>query len=777
MQTTIQWLALAVLLASSSVAAQVANCPFNVDGTGTRADSLRDGVQMLRYAQGIRGRALVEETAAAGVDLDALATTVAQNIASREARLDVNGSGAFDVADATAIMRVLLGYNTGRLLPVTATATSDPRGAGKFAIRDTDAAVQLYLDGGCTSSAVSEQQEISRFLTQTTFGASKTDVIAFQSLAQDTAVSGSAVRRRASTWINAQMALPIGATHYDYINTPANGCGDLFDCRMGTNYARHSFWQQALTRNDQLRQRMAFALSQIFVVSTNSNINNHFQLASYMDLMHKHAFGNYRDLLEDVSRSPAMGVYLSHLRNNGASANPNENYAREVLQLFSIGLVQLENNGRPKAGNTPTYDEDVIRAFARVFTGMSYDDRRTAAQRCPSNANEVIPNYGWSPTSGCADVGFETSRFDMSAFARPMMMYDGYHSALEKRLLQYDTAAAASPDPRCSAARIDASKVLPAIAPEAGITRGTRVSKATADAMMSRAIDNIFCHPNVGPFISEQLIRFFVTSTPSPEYVARVTAVFNDSNGAASGGVRGDFKAVLRAILLDSEAIAPAALANADRERFGKLKEPMIRFTSIFRAFPEPNIAGLTGRRRIDNVSGLENGLSQGPYQSPTVFNFFHPEFSPPGPILNANAFGPEFEITTTTSIAGTQNFMGDVVTRRPPSASAYVDYGIRYPSTGSCQLDPNAAGGVVVNDCIFMNMSDLQAISLDSGAMIDYLNLVLMGGRLPESIKDSYVQALNAAYPVVDDPVRKRDRVRAAMWLAVQSPEFQIQY
>ncbi len=777
MQMAFRWLAVAALAASFSATAQVANCPFNVDGTGTRADSLRDGVQLMRYAQGLRGRALVEETAASGTDLDALAATVAQNISSRAAQLDVNGSGAFDVADATAIMRVLLGYNTGGLLPIASAATSDPRGAGKFAVRDTDAAVKLYLDGGCTSSPVTEQQAVSRFLTQATFGASKSDIIAFQSLAQDSAVTGDAVKKRASTWINAQMTLPIGATHYDYINTPVNGCGDLFDCRNSSNYARHSFWQQALTRNDQLRQRMAFALSQIFVVSTNSNVNNPFQLAAYMDVMHKNAFGNYRDILENVSRSPAMGVYLSHLRNDGVSANPNENYAREVLQLFSVGLVQLDNNGRPKSGNIPTYDEETIRAFARVFTGLSYDDQRTAAQRCPSNPNETIPNYGWSPTSGCADVGFETSRYDMSAFVRSMRMYDGYHSALEKRLLQYETASAASPDSRCSAANIDANKVLPAIAPEAGITRGTRVSRATADAMMSRAIDNIFCHPNVGPFISEQLIRFFVTSTPSPEYVARVTAVFNDSNGAATGGVRGDFKAVLRAILLDDEAIAPMTLADASREKFGKLKEPMIRFASVFRAFPQPSIAGLTGRRRIDGVNGFENGLGQGPYQSPTVFNFFHPEFSPPGPVFNANAFGPEFEITTTTSIAGTQNFMGDVVTRRPPAASAYVDYGIRYPSGGSCQLDPAVAGGVIVNDCIFMNMSDLQAIALDASAMIDYVNLVLMGGRLPESVKASYVQALSTAYPVLDDPVRKRDRVRAAMWLAIQSPEFQIQY
>ncbi len=752
----------AVAMFASTSHAQISSCPFNADGTGTTADALRDGVLLARYTRGVRGAALVAET-------NANAANVESNIASNLTRLDVDASGAFDTADALLIMRVLLGYNTGTLLPV-ATPT-----AGKFATRDTNAAIKAYLDGGCSSSSLLEQQDASRFLTQSTYGAKRSDITGLVALGGTGPTTDDAFKRKARTWIANQTALGIGAKHFDYVNTPSNGCTNQLDCRFNSSFARHSFWQQALTRNDQLRQRMALALSEILVVSTNSNVQNPFEVASYMDLMAANAFGNYRDVLESVVRSPAMGSFLSHLRNNGASETPNENFAREVLQLFSIGLVPINVAG-VQISNTPTYDEDTVRGFARVFTGLSFDDRRTAAQRCPTATTETIPNFFWGPTSTCSTVGSETAKFDMSAFARPMVIYPGYHSNKEKRLLQYDTANSASPDINCTAARIDASKLLPAIAPEAGVTSGTRVSTATGNVMLSRAIDNIFCHPNVGPFISEQLIRFFVTSTPSPEYVARVSAVFNDNgNINTSTGRRGDLKAVITAILLDDEALKPGQLSDTAREKFGKLKEPIVRFSAILRAFPHPTIAGHSGRRLIDGINGVESGIAQGPYQSPSVFNFFHPEFSPPGPIKNVNAFGPEFEITTTTSIAGTQNTLGTLITRRPPTSSVYADYGLRTPNSGgACTL---GTAPEVITDCIFLDFSDLQPMALDADMLLDYANLVLLGGRLPASVKASYATALNSAYPVLDTPARKRDRISAALWLAVQSPEFQIQY
>jgi uncharacterized protein (DUF1800 family) len=741
--------------------AQIVNCPFNADGAGTTADALRDGVLLARYARGIRGAALVAET-------NANATTVEANIAANIARLDVNASGAFDTADALLIMRVLLGYNTATLLPVGAPA------AGKFATRDTDTTIKAYLDGGCTSTTLAEQQAASRFLTQATYGAKRSDITNFVALAGSGPSTDDAFKRKARTWINNQAAIGIGAKHFDYVNTPSIGCADQLECRFSSKYARHSFWQQSLTRDDQLRQRMSFALSEIFVVSTNSDVNNPFQVAAYMDLMAANALGNYRDLLEGVVRSPAMGVFLSHLRNNGASETPNENFAREVLQLFSVGLVSLNNSGVP-IGTTPTYDEDTVRGFARIFTGLSYDDKRTATQVCPDGRTDTIPNFYWSPASSCSIVGSEKIKFDMLGYARPMVIYPGYHSNKDKRLLQYDTASAASPDTRCSAARIDDSKLLPAIAAETGVTNGTKVSTATGNAMLSRAIDNIFCHPNVGPFISEQLIHFFVTSTPSPEYVARVSAVFNDNGDTAiTSGRRGDLKAVITAILLDDEALKPNLLSDTAREKFGKLKEPIMRFTGVLRAFPHPPIAGHSGRRLIEGTTSIDSGLSQGPYQSPSVFNFFHPEFSPPGPVKNANALGPEFEITTTTTIAGTQNTLGTLVTRRPPTTSFYADYGYRAPSEGVCTL---GTAPEVTTDCIFLDLSDLQSMALDADMMLDYVNLVLMGGRLPASVKANFATAINTAYPVLDDATRKRNRISAALWLAVHSPEFQIQY
>jgi uncharacterized protein (DUF1800 family) len=749
-------------LVSSSANAQVASCPFSVDGVST-ADALRDGILLARYARGLRGADLVAETNA---DANAVETTIKNNVS----RLDINGSGAFDTADATAILRVLLAYNTSTLLPLTTPA------AGEFAIRDTNAAIQAYLNGGCNSATLSDQQAASRFLTQATFGPDKASITGFLALTGIGPATDDPIKRKAAKWIADQTALPIGATHYDYVNTPSNGCTNQLDCRFRNQYGRHSFWQQALTRNDQLRQRMAFALSEIFVVSTNSNVNNPFELAGYMDLMSKHAFGNYRDLLEDVTRAPAMGVFLSHLRNNGASATPNENYAREVLQLFSVGLEPLNLDGTPSA-LTPVYDEDTVRGFARAFTGLSYDDQRTqTSQKCPDTQGlkEVFPNFNWSPTSSCAVVGSEQARYDMTAYKRPMVIYPGYYSAQEKKLLQYSAAGAVSSDPRCSAANINANQLLPAIAPEAGVTNGTKVSTATGNIMLDRALDNIFCHPNVGPFISEQLIRFFVTSTPSKAYVARVATVFNN-NGS---NVRGDLKSVITAILLDDEALTPALLANVDRQKFGKLKEPITRFSAVLRAFPHPNnIPGHSGRRLIDGVSSTENGLNQSPYQSPSVFNFFHPEFSPPGPVKNAGALGPEFEITTAVSVAGTQNTLGTLITRRPPATSAYADYGYRSPTgDGLCELDPTKT--VVTTDCIFLDFTDLQSLEPDANGLLDYANLVLLGGRLPESVKANYVTAINTAYPLIaGDAARKRQRISAALWLAVHSPEFQIQY
>jgi uncharacterized protein (DUF1800 family) len=752
--------------------AQVGNCPFNVDGTGSVADALRDGTVLVRYAQGVR------DPAALVAGTGANAATVINAITANIDRLDVNGNGGFDSDDATAILRVLFRYNTSA-------AAAAPK--GNFAIRDTQATVKAYLDGGCASTALADNQRAAKFLQLATFGPSNADINAFNALTPDPAVTGSTLKRKASTWVTNQINTPrsgsLAPLHFNHlIDYEAERClPALVDCQFGTNVVRYSFWKQAITGQDQLRQRVAYALSQILVVSDRGPSNDRYELAAYLDLLNNNALGNYRDLLSGVVRSPAMGRFLSHLRNDGSSTTPNENFAREMLQLFSVGQVKLNANGTAVSGNPSTYTEEVVKGFARSFTGMTYDDRRTN-QRCLNSPDEPLPNWDWNPDARCYPDTDTTVVSDRNGWQRPMVVFPGYHSSAARKLLQYDAASPGSPDPRCAAAVVNPTQNILTVA-QAATGDGTRVSKATGELMIDAAVTNIFCHPNVGPFIGKQLIRFFSTSTPSPEYVARVTAAFNN-NGS---NVRGDMRAVIRAILLDDEALDGAALRTSERPKYGKLREPIMRLAHILRAFPRPTAAStppapiFSGRYFINGLDSVEYGLNQGPLQSPSVFNFYHPEFSPPGPVQRANGTAPEFEITTTTAIASTQNYFGDLVTRSPyADPNPYVDYGFFGSDyTGTCRPEDQ-----LYNDCIFMDFGELTSKSQSASDMFDYLNLVLLGGKLPASAKASYVAALDQTYPPNQtNPTasqiaeRKRDRVRVALWFAVHAPEFQVQY
>jgi uncharacterized protein (DUF1800 family) len=766
---TITLAALCASVLMSPSHAQVANCPFNVDGTGTTADALRDGTVLVRYAQGVR------DPAALVAGTGANAATVIAAITANIDRLDINGNGGFDSDDAAAILRVLFRYNTDA-------AAAAPK--GNFAIRDTQAAVKTYLDGGCASTSLANNQRASKFLVQATFGPGNADINAFNA-----PTNGATFKAKATTWVNNQLNTPRSAgtaaeqakLHFKYVEDYyADRCLDpnALDCQFGTNVVRHSFWKQALTGEDQLRQRMAFALSQIVVISDKGSSNDRYEVAAYLDFLNNNALGNYRDVIAGVVRSPAMGRFLSHLRNDGGSTTPNENFARELLQLFSVGQVKLNANGTPVAGNPSAYTEEVVKGFARTFTGMSYDDRRTT-QRCINDPTETLPAWYWNPDQRCYPDTDTTNVADLNAWQRPMVTFTGFHSSADRKHLQY---VPDSTDPLCSASIVSGTTNIVAV-PKNATGDGTRVSKATADANIDKAITNVFCHPNVGPFIGKQLIRFFSTSTPSPEYVARVTAAFNN-NGS---NVRGDLKAVIRAILLDDEALDGAALATAERPKYGKLREPIMRLAHILRAFPRPTAAstppapafsGRYFRYFIDNLDSVEYGLNQGPLQSATVFNFYHPEFAPPGPVQRANGTAPEFEITTTTAIASAQNYLGDLVSRRPyADPNPYVDFGFfgsSYP--GNC--DPYQGR---YQDCIFMDYGELMAKWQSSSDLFDYINLVLLGGKLPASVKATYISVLDTTYPSNPNASqladRKRDRVRVALWLAVHAPEFQVQY
>ncbi len=334
---------------------------------------------------------------------------------------------------------------------------------------------------------------------------------------------------------------------------------------------------------DQLRQRVAFALSQFFVVSGQGDLaENPAALSNYYDILLANSFGNFRQLLEQVTLSPVMGSYLSMKGNQKPdpekNIRPDENYARELLQLFSIGLVQLNIDGTVKTDASgiplPTYDQAIVEAFAHVFTGWHFKD---------------VDNWNYP---------------DVEDWFSPMQAYPERHDTGEKTLLN--------------------GRVLPA--------------GQSPEQDMQDALNNIFNHPNVGPFFSSHLIRQLVTSNPSPAYVARVANVFN----ADSSGIRGNLSAVVTAILTDQEALSGHA---TDPDNFGKLREPLIRLIALWRAF------GGNPDHPDFNYGWIDGRLAQAPLQAPSVFNFFSPDFAQTGTIRDRGMVSPEFQIHNESTV------------------------------------------------------------------------------------------------------------------------------
>jgi uncharacterized protein (DUF1800 family) len=367
-----------------------------------------------------------------------------------------------------------------------------------------------------------------------------------------------------------------------------------------------AFWQQAFTSEAQLRMRVAYALSQIFVVSQQSRGGFDLALghANYFDTLASHAFGSYRQLLEAVARHPVMGVYLSHRANLPASEAigrvPDENFAREIMQLFSIGLVQLNQDGSPKrdaSGNPiPTYDPSDISGLAHVFTGWSWDCGGPLTTQCFFQPVGLLP--------------------DPRLATRPMRGYPQYHSTAAKRFLGTTVPAQTTPNPAAS---------------------------------LKVALDTIAAHPNVGPFIGRQLIQRLVTSNPSPAYVAAVAAVFND-NGR---GVRGDLGAVVRTILLHPEARQPG-------RNDGKVREPVLRLSALGRAYPVQSASGTYRSWFYDPETAT---LGQIPLNADSVFNFYRPGYAPTrGQIAAAGLVAPELQITDESTVAGYVRYMRDAL-------------------------------------------------------------------------------------------------------------------
>jgi len=442
-----------------------------------------------------------------------------------------------------------------------------------------------------------ELMEASRFLAQATMGYDNADLQAVVNMG----IEG---------WVDDQLTKPITyitpETDYAWqvsIDTMLNQgvLPEDIHFRATWNYFNYGWWHVTMTNQDQLRHRMAYALSQIFVVSHDSDLSGYGDgLATYYDMLLDHSFGNFRDLLEDVTYSPMMGFYLSHLNNPKADPNnntrPDENYAREIMQLFSIGLYELNLDGTRKTDANgdfiPTYGQNEIREFAKIFTGLSVGGSLPAG--IPEDYNDGTIYFGkdlWT-----ADVTV------------PMTMYQQWHETSSKNLLN--------------------GFVVPA--------------NQTGDQDISDAIDNLFNHPNVGPFIAYRLIQRLVKSNPSTNYVQRVAATFNN-NGS---GVRGDMAAVTKAILMDVEARHCSYLLSDTNSR---LREPFVRYTQYTRAVNKTR----TGDKYWNIGYHIWENARQSVLASPTVFNFYLPDHAPGGDIANAGLVAPEFNLHDSRSSIG----------------------------------------------------------------------------------------------------------------------------
>lgn len=438
------------------------------------------------------------------------------------------------------------------------------------------------------------------------------------------------------------------------------------------------WWKNVVNGEDQLRQRVAFALSEIFVISDRNDFlfGQQEGMAHYYDMLALNAFGNYRDLLEQVTLHPAMGVYLSMLGNEKPdpenNIRPDENYAREVMQLFSIGLVELNLDGTPvldgQGKPIPTYDQSIIEGFAHVFTGWTF-------------------------------TGARYFRWPEPNMLEPMQAWASFHDTGEKHIIS--------------------NVVIPA--------------GQTAEEDMAMALDALFNHPNVGPFISYRLIQRLVTSNPSPAYVARVASVFNDNGD----GERGDLGAVIKAILLDNEAINGYEISP---QTFGKLREPLIRVAHQFRVTNAKTASG-------DIPFGWpEYVFGQSPQRAPSVFNFFSPDYQQPGEIADADLYAPEFQLSTANNLTGMHN------------AVIYFTFW----STDAGNND----------DPFILDIDQYIAMADTHSHLVDELNLVFMSDQMSDEMRTAIIDYLD----LIDSYTTDRNKVLEVIFLILTSSEYAIQ-
>ncbi len=562
--------------------------------------------------------------------------------------------------------------------PYTFTANVPASASYMFTAEAQDSAgtthmtLPIKVQGTGTPASGPVSADVWRLLQQATFGPSYADAQAVQSLG----ISG---------WIDNQFTLPVVGypdTKYNKIQlrtTPDCNTNDPNNVAYPADHPyamcvrdhlslamlQRDFFTNAVYAPDQLRQRVAWALSQIIVTSGNEpDLSYAYVMSRFQNLMFNNAFGNYETLLNQVTLNPAMGNYLDAVNNDRASGTkvPNENYAREIQQLFSVGINELNGDGSEildvSGMPVPTYDQNDIKEFAKVFTGLTFADPANLAATTATKKNNVYYAANMIPYPVTATTGHEQSA---------------------KTLL---------------------ATVLPA---------GQTIQKDLTDA-----VHDVFMHPNTPVYLGRQLIQRLVTGNPSPAYITRIANVFKN-NGA---GVRGDLKAVVKAILMDPEARGGGAASDPT---YGTLKEPVLMITNLIRS-----LSGITDGSRLE---GSASGLGQRPYYSPTVFNYFPPDQT----IQGTTILGPEFLIHTTQSAISRSNLVYNLITN-PFAPDNTID-----SATGTR-----------------LNTMQFESLAANPAALVDQVDLVMTAGQTPAAAKATIVTAVNAV-PATDPPGRSR--------------------
>ena len=531
------------------------------------------------------------------------------------------------------------------------------------------------------ASKIDTELEATRFLARATFGGSKSEIAALNG-------------RDAADWIAGEFNKSTSVTMPALLALPRNSDGNIPWRRINPLY-----WEHIIQSDDQLRQRMAFALSQILVYSDSADSDQPMR-AYYQDILIRNAFGNYRDLLEEVTYSSAMGEWLTYRGNRKGDPSrgrmPDENYAREILQLFSIGLIELNRDGSPKLDaqgqQIETYTNADIEGLARVFTGLSW-------------------------------AGGEFYKRPQDGNIQPMQMYPEQHSELEKVFL------------------------------------GTTIPAGTSgEESIDTALDTIFNHPNVGPFLARQLIQRFTQSNPSPAYIENVATAFETGRFVAQGGrsfgtgERGDLQATLAAILLEPTIFEEPATGGT--VTVGKVREPILRFTHWARAFDVSGLDAYNERRLLDTRSS-DDSLGQQAFSSPSVFNFYRPGYVAPGTNAGEQDLTvPEFQIVNESSSIGYLNFMTDFAFDRGSQRNRDIE-----------TFTPD--------------YTEELALLETPAALVDHLDDLLTGGRMSDAEKADIADIVSTVEIRTNTPENtaadQEDAVQTAVTLVLNSPSYTV--